>query len=125
MAGTIAADTLTHSTAGSIATNFVVNGSAKAWILFDGTGTIAISDSFGVSSIADGGTGYYTVTVSNAFSDASYCVSESLAGTSAVCSTYNNYTQTSTAYQIGNRRVETTAFHDAKRANESFFGDLA
>jgi hypothetical protein len=30
MAGTIVADTLTHSTAGSIATNYVVEGSAKA-----------------------------------------------------------------------------------------------
>ena len=34
--GTLKADTLTHSTAGSLATNFVVNGSAKAWE-FDAT----------------------------------------------------------------------------------------
>ena len=128
MASLLKVDALTGvTTAGSISvtgegnstTTNLQQGLAKAWILFDGTGTIAISDSFNVSSISDGGTGYYTVTVSNAFSDANYCVS------SAVCSTYNNYTMTSTAYQIGNRRVETTAFHDAKRANESFFGDLA
>ena len=134
MASLLKVDALTGvTTAGSISvtgegnstTTNLQQGLAKAWILFDGTGTIAISDSFSVSSISDGGTGYYTVTVSNAFSDANYCVSESLAGSSAVCSTYNNYTMTSTAYQIGNRRVETTAFHDAKRANESFFGDLA
>ena len=31
MAGKIIADTLEHSTAGSIATNYVVEGSAKAW----------------------------------------------------------------------------------------------
>jgi hypothetical protein len=31
MAGTIIADTLTHSTAGSVTTDYVVNGSAKAW----------------------------------------------------------------------------------------------
>ena len=30
--GTLKADTLTHSTAGSLATNFVVNGSAKALV---------------------------------------------------------------------------------------------
>ena len=29
--GTLKADTLTHSTAGSLDTNYVVNGSAKAW----------------------------------------------------------------------------------------------
>ena len=34
MAGTLAADTLTHSTAGSIGTNYVVEGSCKSWILF-------------------------------------------------------------------------------------------
>ena len=39
--GTLKADTLTHSTAGSLATNYVVNGSAKAWVNFNGTGTVA------------------------------------------------------------------------------------
>ena len=69
MAGTIVADTLTHSTAGSIATNYVVNGSAKAWVNFDGTGTIAARDSLNLSSLNDDGIGLYTVTVSSAFSN--------------------------------------------------------
>ena len=34
----------------------------KAWINFNGTGTIAIRDSFNVASITDNGTGSYTVT---------------------------------------------------------------
>ncbi len=42
MAGKIVADTLEHSTAGSIATNFVVNGSAKAWCQLDATNTIDV-----------------------------------------------------------------------------------
>ncbi|BCV06953.1 MAG: hypothetical protein CM15mV148_070 [uncultured marine virus] len=33
--GTLKADTLTHSTAGSLATNYVVEGSAKAWIRYE------------------------------------------------------------------------------------------
>ena len=33
--GTLKADTLTHSTAGSLATNYVVNGSAKVFSAFD------------------------------------------------------------------------------------------
>ena len=110
----------------SVGSTYVINGSAKAWILFDGTGTIAISDSFGVSSIADNGTGDYTITVTSAFSTSDYCVAESMAGTSAVSCTYNNFTtNTSTAYRCNLRRVETTADHDAKRVNEAFFGDLA
>ena len=39
---------------------------AKAWINFNGTGTIAIRDSFNVSSITDNGTGTTTVTLDNA-----------------------------------------------------------
>ena len=37
----------------SIATSFVANGSAKAWVNFNGTGTIATRDSFNVSSLND------------------------------------------------------------------------
>ena len=70
--GTIKADTLTHSTAGSLATNFVVEGSAKVWINFNGTGTIATRDSFNVTSITDGGTGLYTVTYTNSLGNVNY-----------------------------------------------------
>ena len=39
---------------------------ARAWVNFNGTGTVAIRDSFNVSSITDNGTGNYTVTFTNA-----------------------------------------------------------
>ncbi|MDA9930449.1 hypothetical protein N9E91_04320 [Alphaproteobacteria bacterium] len=70
MAGTIAADTLTHSTAGSLTTDYVVNGSAKAWIAFNGTGTIAIKDSNNFASISDDGTGDYKSNLTSALSNA-------------------------------------------------------
>ena len=44
----------------------IAQGRAKAWINFNGTGTIAIRDSFNVSSITDNGTGDTTVTLSTA-----------------------------------------------------------
>ena len=72
MAGKIVADTLEHSTAGSIATNFVVEGSAKAWMKVDGTGTAAIDDSFSVSSLLDNGTGDYTASFVSSMLNASY-----------------------------------------------------
>ena len=50
---------------------------AKAWINFDGDGTIAIRDSFNVSSITDNGTGDYTITFSNAMANTNYCVTGS------------------------------------------------
>ena len=57
MAGKIIADQIEHSTAGSLDTQYVVNGSAKAWWNANGTGTIAINDSFNCSSISDQTTG--------------------------------------------------------------------
>jgi len=72
MAGTIIADTLTHSTAGSIATNYVVEGSAKAWVNFNGTGTIAARDSLNVSSLDDNATGEYDANFSSSMDSVGY-----------------------------------------------------
>jgi len=46
----------------------------KGWINFDGTGTIAINDSFNVSSIVDDGTGTYTINWDLDFANANYSV---------------------------------------------------
>jgi hypothetical protein len=45
---------------------------AKAWVNFNGSGTVAIRDSQGVSGLIDNGTGDYTVSYSNSFSAAEY-----------------------------------------------------
>ena len=49
-------------------------GAAKAWVNFNGTGTVAIRAAFNVSSITDNGTGDYTVNFTNAMVDTNYCV---------------------------------------------------
>lgn len=46
--------------------------SARAWVNFNGTGTVAIRASGNVSSITDNGTGNYTVNFTVALSDANY-----------------------------------------------------
>jgi hypothetical protein len=43
---------------------------AKAWVNFNGTGTIATRASFNVSSLTDVGTGDYTVNLTTALTDA-------------------------------------------------------
>lgn len=53
--------------------------SARAWVNFNGTGTVAIRASGNVSSITDNGTGNYTVNFTTAMPDADY----SLAGSSS------------------------------------------
>lgn len=49
-------------------------GAAKAWVQFNGTGTIAIDASHNVDSISDGGTGQYTVNWDTDFASVDYCV---------------------------------------------------
>jgi hypothetical protein len=48
---------------------------AKAWVNFNGTGTVAIRDSYNVSSITDNGTGDYTVNYSTALNNSNYAIS--------------------------------------------------
>lgn len=89
MAGTVVADTLE---AASTSTLVLKNGVAntpptiqdsagtqigtfcRAWVNFNGTGTVAIRASFNVTSITDNGTGDYTVNFTNALPDANYAV---------------------------------------------------
>jgi hypothetical protein len=47
----------------------------RAWVNFNGTGTVAIRASGNVSSITDNGTGDYTVNFTTAMQDADYAVS--------------------------------------------------
>jgi hypothetical protein len=47
---------------------------ARAWVNFNGTGTVAIRASGNVSSITDNGTGDYTVNFATAMPDANYSV---------------------------------------------------
>ena len=72
MAGKIIADQIEHSTAGSLDTSYVVQGSAKSWVNFNGSGTVAIRDSENVTSILDEGTGDYTVNFTNSMANANY-----------------------------------------------------
>ena len=47
---------------------------AKAWATWNGGGTVALTDSFGISSILDNTTGDYTTTLSNAMNNDDYSI---------------------------------------------------
>lgn len=55
---------------GSVATAY----GCRAWVNFNGTGTVAIRASGNVTSITDNGTGDYTVNFTNAMPDVNYSV---------------------------------------------------
>ena len=66
---TLGVDNITPSAGG---TAFSTRGVAKAWVNFDGTGTVAVRDSMNVSSLTDNGTGDYSANFTNAFAAADY-----------------------------------------------------
>jgi hypothetical protein len=87
--GTDATQTLTNKTL--ITPNIdsaqfaTVSGTApiypcRAWVNFNGTGTVAIRGSGNVSSITDNGTGDYTINFTIAMTDANYAVCGSAFG---------------------------------------------
>jgi hypothetical protein len=128
MAGTIVADTLTHSTAGSIATNYVVDGSAKAWVNFNGTGTIAILSSLNTASLTDRATGEYTANYSSNMSDANAVKFFSADGDNS-----SNYARigtmqgpaTSSSAKVNCHLSNSTTLADMARVNLSVTGELA
>ena len=75
---TIKTETLSTPSNATVPVDTVVNGTAKAWVNFNGTGTVAIRRAFNVDSITDNGAGNYTVHFETAMPDVNY---------SAVCST--------------------------------------
>ena len=60
--------------------------SARAWVNFNGTGTVAIRASGNVTSITDNGTGDYTVNITTALTDVNYAVTGETGGTASVAS---------------------------------------
>lgn len=122
MAGKIIADDLQHSTAGSVGTEYVVNGSAKNWVNCSNGGVV--NDSFNTSSVTDSATGKYDVNLSNAMSNANYHYScaNVKSGDNSPCAGFNG-SLTTTVY-----RLETTNFSsyiDPDRSTGQVQGDLA
>ena len=89
----IIATTLSNGSV-SVPTATVVNGSAKAWVNFNGSGTVAIRDSFNVSGLSDNGTGDYTISYTNSMAGADNysvtgCAGENTTSMRAICQNRN------------------------------------
>ena len=134
--GTLKADTLTHSTAGSLATNFVVNGASKMWINLDGdAGTPAALDSLNTSSVTDGGSGIYTYNFTTSMNNINYCFQGTAAqipsGTSS--GLHHEPQDNNASYATGSVKCETYYVDsstnrtnaDLSNSNGTVFGDLA
>lgn len=106
MAGSLTISTLKDSS-GVLATQNGMTGIAKAWVNFNGTGTVAIRSSFNVSSITDNGTGNYTVNFTTAMPNANYATVGTCALSNAIAAgntergfTPQDYNTTSIRYVV-------------------------
>ena len=104
-----------------------VSGVAAAWVNFNGTGTVAIRDSQNVASISDNGTGDYTVVLSSAFANTSYCTNvscgESTTNPSIMASSCVNVDSSSERQEHCYTNASANA--DAAHCYTSLHGDLA
>lgn len=109
---------------GSVATAY----GCRAWVNFNGTGTVAIRASGNVSFITDLATGTYTVNLTTAIVDANYAIQISTGFASGIREDvfgvlYNDapYTPTTTAYTIKFYRADTNVAVDSNYAMTSIF----
>ena len=98
----------------------------RAWVNFNGTGTVAIRASFNVSSITDNGTGVYTVNFTNAMPDINYSVvggvNTQAGGAMMLCpnsSPYTPFAPTTTACRVAT--TNQAAVVDCEYINVSVF----
>jgi hypothetical protein len=70
--GTIQSNTTSPPTINNSA-GTAIGTFCRAWVNFNGTGTVAIRASFNVTSITDNNTGDYTVNLTTAMPDANFC----------------------------------------------------
>ena len=136
MASQLKVDTLTGvTTAGSIVvtgegnstTTNLQQGLCKAWINFNGSGTIAIRDSLNITSITDNGTGDYNITIANDMANANYSTlfGGGEGGDADSGGRIPNLAiQTTSVMDVFCRNLENSAA-DGVVQNLGFFGDLA
>ena len=86
---------------GSVATAY----GCRAWVNFNGTGTVAIRASGNVTSITDNGTGDYTVNFTTAMPDANFSAVTTIGNTNN--SSFNGVFDNSRAFATGSYRFGT------------------
>ena len=116
----------------SVETN-LQQGLAKVWIDMSGSGTISSRDSLNIASISDGGTGLYTQTFTNGFSNRFYGVGGSSAddeeGTDNHSGTVSTVHRSDTGKSTGFCKIGSGIGGSATRTDAmiyfALFGDLA
>lgn len=110
---TLRVNNITDASGGT--SSLSVPGAAKAWVNFNGTGTVAIRAQLNVSSITDNGTGDYTVNFTTAMADTNY----SAVGTTFYSTTGATYqivivlAMTTSSVRVANHRIDNLAYDNS------------
>ena len=127
LATTVASPTLTTPNINS-AQFATVSGTApiypcRAWVNFNGTGTVAIRASGNVTSITDNGTGSYSVNFTNAMPDANYAAVIAIEESGIICTTSSNNTfqQTASVGRVGVYLGTSASGYDSDQVNYAVF----
>ena len=113
----------------TVETGYVVNGSAKAWANFDGTGTPSFRVSFNCSSLTDVGTGLFDVNFTSSMNSSEYVLSGACA--SGLGGYLYSYDSIRTASKVRTYTVYPTDFgggaagYDYSTSEVKIHGDLA
>jgi hypothetical protein len=119
----------------NITTNFLVHGAIKCWTAINGTGTIAIRDSFNTTSITDNGVGKYQTNITSLMKNVSYFSSGTACYSVIEATELANYgVPLFSGGNIDNARTtgicryggyETSSYVDILQAGVFILGDLA
>ena len=96
---------------------------AKAWVNFNGTGTLSVRDSFNVSSVTDNGPGDYTVNFTNNMGNADYVVTGLKHDAATTLDGHVNLVPGRTTSQFSIVTIENAAEVDSDIVNLAVFGN--
>ena len=102
----------------------IMQGTAKAWANVNGTGTVAVRDSFNISSFVDNSVGNYTFNFSVAFPNANYSAQQNSRETSSVSVSGIAYDGSSASAFNAFTQNPAGGFVDAQYVSAAFFGDI-
>ena len=138
MASELKVDKITGvSTAGSVdvtgeggsTTTNLQQGLCKSWVHFDGSDATTVVDDLNVDTIADNGTGNFTINFTNNFANANYAGAgqagfndSNLTNSRIVFQTHD--APTTSAFRIG-VTIDTGTEEDSTHITQLFMGDLA
>ena len=121
--GKLVADDIEHSSQGTVDTQYLIHGTAKALITFDPASDGTIHRSHNVSTLVDNGVGLFLINVTNSFENL-HSVIVSGNGDNAVHNAANNTNEEQSTSQYKHNHWENNTHVDCTDMNNAAFGDI-